>query len=125
MPFVESGYRNRAESELPASVPQSSRGAGYWMFIAPTARAWGLTVDATLDERLDLQKETAAAIGLLSSDHARYGDWGLALAAYNQGERAVDRAIREGGSRDAFELAEAGLLNDYVAQVYAAAILMN
>lgn len=125
VPFVESGYRNRAESELPASVPPSSRGAGYWMFIAPTARAWGLTVNATLDERLDLQKETAAAIGLLSSDHVRYGDWGLALAAYNQGERAVDRAISAGGSRDAFVLAEAGLLNDYVAQVYAAAILMN
>lgn len=124
VPFVESGYRNRAESELPASVPVASRGAGYWMFIQPTARAYGLRVDAAVDERTDLGKETAAAVALLAADHDRYGDWALTLAAYNQGERAVDRAIEAGHSRDAFTLQEAGLLNDYVAQVYAAALVM-
>lgn len=125
VPFVESGYRNRLESELPAAVPPQSRGAGYWMFIASTARAYGLVVDGAVDERLDLDKETTAAIALLAADHQRYGDWGLALAAYNQGERAVDAAIQRGGTRDAFALADAGLLNDYVAQVYAAAILLQ
>lgn len=125
VPFVESGYRNRLESELPPAVPPQSRGAGYWMFIATTARAYGLVVDSAVDERLDLDKETTAAIALLSADHARYGDWGLALAAYNQGERAVDAAIQRGGTRDAFALADAGLLNDYVAQVYAAAIFLR
>ncbi len=124
VPFVESGYRNRAESELPASVPVASRGAGYWMFIQPTARAYGLSVDASVDERTDLGKETAAAVALFRADHDRYGDWALTLAAYNQGERAVDRAIEAGHSRDVFTLQEAGLLNDYVAQVYAAAIVI-
>ena len=124
VPFVESGYRNRTESELPASIPANSRGAGYWMFIAPTARAYGLRVETGVDERLDLVAETDAAIALLQADFVRFGDWRLALAAYNQGESHVDRAIVRGGTRDAFALTEAGLLNDYAAQVYAAALVM-
>ncbi len=125
VPFVESGWRNRAESELPDSVPVSSRGAGYWMFIAPTARAWGLVVDGGRDDRNDKALETGAALRLLSADYDRFGSWPLALAAYNQGEQAVEVAIRDGGTRDALALANAKLLNGYVAQVYAAALLLT
>ncbi len=124
VPMVESGYRNRRAESLPASVPPQQRGAGYWMFIAPTARAHGLRVDDTVDERLDPEKETMAAIALLRANYENYGDWGLALAAYNQGNRAVDAAVAAEGSRDSFVLAERGALNDYVAQVYAAAMVL-
>lgn len=125
VPFVESGYRNREASSLPASVPPGQRGAGYWEFIGSTARAYGLEVSASRDERLDLGRETAAALALLRRNRERYGDWALSLAAYNQGERAVDMAMAAGGSRDALVLAEAGHLNDYVAQVLAAAMLLD
>lgn len=125
VPLVESGYRNLRSEDLSPKVPPWQRGAGHWMFIASTARRYGLRVDEEVDERLDLAKETAAAIALLRDDHARYGDWALALAAYNQGERAVDAAIAQGGVRDAFALEEAGLLNSYAAEVYAAAIWMG
>lgn len=125
VPFVESGYRNREESSLPATVPPGQRGAGYWMFIGSTARAYGLEVSPARDERLDLGRETTAAIALLRQNRERYGDWALSLAAYNQGERAVDIAIAAGGTRDALALADAGHLNDYVAQVLAAAMLLD
>jgi len=124
VPFVESGYRDLSEADLSPSVPPSSRGAGYWMFIRTTARAYGLRVDDQVDERRDLEKETAAAIDLLDDLHARYGDWGLALAAYNQGPDHVDAAIRKGGTRDVWALQDQGLLNDYVAQVMAAALIL-
>ncbi|MDP2306254.1 MAG: M56 and MltD domain-containing protein [Pseudomonadota bacterium] len=125
VPMVESGYRNRRADSLPATVPANQRGAGYWMFIAPTARAYGLEVSDTVDERLDPEKETLAAIALLGANYESYGDWGLALAAYNQGNRAVSRAIAAEGSRDSFVLTERGALNDYVAQVYAAAMVLE
>jgi hypothetical protein len=95
------------------------------MFIAPTARKYGLRVDDGADERLDVSRETEAAIALFQADYARYGDWGLALAAYNQGERAVDRAVATEHTSDAFVLQARGALNDYVAQVYAAAIVQG
>ncbi len=125
IPLIESGYQNLTGAELDARVPEQSRGAGYWMFIRSTAREYGLVVDGGVDERLDVAKETEAAIDLLSDNHARYGDWGLALAAYNQGPNAVDAAIRAGGTRDVFALQEKGLLNDYVAQVVVAALLIE
>lgn len=123
--FVESGYRNLTGAELSPSIPERFRGAGYWMFIAETARTYGLRVDETVDERLDLEKETGAAIALLRDDHALYGDWGLALAAYNQGRKKVDAAIAAGGTRDVWELQRRGLLNDYVAQVMAAVLVLE
>lgn len=124
IPLVESGYQNLTGAELSPSVPEQSRGAGYWMFIKSTAREYGLVVTETVDERRDVEKETAAAIDLLSDLHAQYGDWGLALAAYNQGPKRVDQAIAKGGTRDVWALQEQGLLNDYVAQVIAATLIL-
>lgn len=128
VPLIESGYSNwgapgspESRSAAPGEVP----GRGLWMFIPQTARAYGLQVDAVADERLDLALETDAAVTLLTDLHARYGDWGLALAAYNQGHRAVDAAIEAGGSRDVLRLIEAGLLNPYAARVMAGALLLE
>ncbi len=117
VPLVESGYQN---------LPQQVVGAGIWQFIQRTARRYGLRVDAEVDERLDVEKETDAAMRLLGDDKRMFGgDWLLALAAYNQGEAHVQKAIRDGGARNAWELVEAGLLNDYIAYVTAGAILIH
>ncbi|MBL8616726.1 MAG: transglycosylase SLT domain-containing protein [Deltaproteobacteria bacterium] len=128
VPLIESGYTNwgapgavKVGSAAPGAVP----GRGLWMFIAPTARAYGLRVEDNVDERLDPARETAAAVALLRDMHARYGDWRLALAAYNMGHQAVDAAIAAGGTRDPWALTERGLLNPYAAQVAAAALILE
>lgn len=128
VPLVESGYSNWGQPGSasdrvadPARIP----GRGLWMFIAPTARAYGLQVDADRDERLDPHLETAAAVALLSDLYDEQGDWGLALAAYNQGSAAVDRAVAAGGTRDVLALIDQGLLAPYVAHVLAASVLLE
>jgi hypothetical protein len=130
VPLVASGYSNWGASRAAGGADEAESaapgvpGRGLWMFIAPTARTYGLRVEDTVDERLDPVRETAAAIAYLNHLHQRYGDWNLALAAYNQGERAVDAALATGGTRDVWALQSAGLLNDYVAQVHAAALVL-
>jgi hypothetical protein len=121
VPLVESGYRNRPQDANPW------HGAGLWMFIAPTARASGLTVDGTRDERLDPALESDAAARLLSSLHAQLGDWHLVLLAFNAGNASVTRWISEVGTRDAFRLTQLGHENDrgYLARVMAAIIIMK
>jgi membrane-bound lytic murein transglycosylase D len=121
VPLVESGYLN-----LPRTAdPQ--RGAGLWMFIAPTARRFGLSVGATRDERLDVPAETAAAIQLFTNLRLQFNDWGLAILGYNTGDAAVETAIRETGSRDVWEIIGKGYENDqdYVPRVMAAILIIK
>ncbi len=131
VPLIESGYTNWGAAEgAPTAAGVSSLapgipGRGLWMFIAPTARTYGLQVDETGDERFDPVRETEAAVALLGDLHAEFGDWYLALAGYNQGSRAVQAAIRDGGTRDQRALAARGLLNDYVDQVLAGALVLG
>lgn len=114
--LVESGYDPGSWVDL----ERHGSGAGLWMFIPATARTYGLRVDDEVDERLDVERSTSAAIALLSDLHERYDDWGLALAAYNQGPQKVDGAIAKAGSRDALALTETGALGPYVPMVYGA-----
>ena len=126
VPLVESGYENLTQSEWEERVGDAdSVGAGLWMFIRPTARNFGLVVNTKIDERLDLQQETDAAMRLLSSDMLRFNNWLLALAAYNQGTTTVAEAIQSGGTRNPWKLVQKGLLNDYIAAVTAAAIVIK
>ncbi|WP_223785799.1 M56 and MltD domain-containing protein [Myxococcus sp. AS-1-15] len=122
---VESAVTNMPQTDGRPSLAPGMRGAGVWMFIPETARRYGLEVSATKDERLDVARETQAAATLLSDLHARYQDWRLALAAYNQGERKVDQALSEGGSRDTTVLHTAGHLNDYPATVQAGLLVVR
>jgi membrane-bound lytic murein transglycosylase D len=118
--MIESAFRN-----LPAEEGSSShRGAGVWQFIPETARHFGLQVDATHDERLDLDKATDAAARYLRALHDQLGDWPLAIAAYTHGESAVSQAVERGGTRDAAKLVASGALSSYSSQVLAA-ILLN
>jgi len=121
VPLVESGYRNLPRTDSP------SNGAGLWMFIAPTARRFGLTVDEKQDDRLDVARETGAAVRLLTNLHRQFNDWGLALLAYNAGSARVERAIRETGSTDVWHLIEQGYENDpgYVPRTIAAALVLK
>lgn len=121
VPLVESGYRNLANDGHPR------HGAGLWMFIEPTAREFGLTVDASTDERLDVALETDAAMRMFDRLYERFGDWGLALLAFNAGERLVEQAMYATGSRDVWQIVDRGYENDpdYVARVTAVLLIMK
>jgi beta-lactamase regulating signal transducer with metallopeptidase domain len=121
VPMAESGYRN-----LPAGT-NPRQGAGLWMFIESTARRFGLEITETTDERLNIPDETEAALRLLSDLHGRFNDWHLALLAYNTGQTRVEQAIRETGSRDAWQLARPPYENDrdYLARVMAMMVIIK
>ncbi|ATB51374.1 transglycosylase SLT domain-containing protein [Corallococcus macrosporus] len=122
---VESAATNMPETDGRPSLAPGMRGAGVWMFIPETARRYGLEVSEARDERLDVTRESQAAAALLSDLHARFGDWRLALAAYNQGSKKVEAALAAGGSRDATALIDAGHLNDYAATVQAGLLILR
>ena len=89
VPIVESGLDPHAFS------PQGA--GGLWQFVPGTARQYGLKVDWWADERRDPVSATSAALDYLEQLHARFGDWLLAIAAYNCGEGRLDRALRRAG----------------------------
>jgi membrane-bound lytic murein transglycosylase D len=122
IPIVESGYQNLAANESHATW-----GAGLWMFIEKTARNYGLRVDSNLDERMNPELLTDAAMRLLKSNQLRFNDWLLSVLAYNAGEKRVDEAIQKTGSRDAWVLVRSGIKTDpdYLARVVAAALIMK
>ena len=96
---------------------------GLWQLRRATARRFGLVVNAHRDDRLHPERATRAAAHYLRLLHDRYGDWALALAAYNAGERRVDRALARDPEASFWRLAEHGYLphisREYVPRFYA------
>lgn len=86
LPLIESGFKVNALS--------SARALGLWQFIPSTGYKFGLKRDLYIDERLDFEKSTEAAIAYLKELHQIFGDWATVLAAYNCGEGRVLRVIR-------------------------------
>jgi hypothetical protein len=120
VPLIESGYQNMGSYTPGESAAPGVPGKGLWMFIPSTARAYGLRVGPEQDQRLDPVLETQAAAALLSSLYSEFGDWGLALAGYNQGETHVRDAMETQGTQDWGELVQSGALNRYSTLVFAA-----
>lgn len=85
-----------------ALSPKGAR--GIWQFMPDTARRYGLAVTADHDERIDVAKSTVAAARYLHDLYNRFGDWQLALAAYNAGEQTVERAVARTGHGDFFRI---------------------
>ena len=70
---------------------------GLWQFMYATGRAYGLDVNSYVDERSDPVRSTKAAAKFLAKLYSMFGDWDLALAAYNSGPGNVSKAIRRSG----------------------------
>jgi membrane-bound lytic murein transglycosylase D len=87
--IVESALKPRAKSRVGAT--------GLWQFMFATGKQFGLDVSSYVDERSDPIKSTEAASKYLASLYKIFGDWDLALAAYNSGPGNVTKAIRRSG----------------------------
>ncbi|OYT99436.1 MAG: lytic transglycosylase [Burkholderiales bacterium PBB1] len=98
LPFIESAFNPQAIS--------SAKASGMWQFMPATGRDFALTQNIFRDDRRDVLASTRAALDYLQRLYAQFGDWHLALAAYNWGEGSVQRAIARNQ--------KAGLPTDYL-----------
>ena len=123
--MIESGFNQNARSRVGA--------VGLWQFMPSTARRYGLTVDAWVDERRDPFIATGAAIRFLSELNSRFGSWYLAAAAYDAGPGKIQKGLDHGdygalnGNDAYFAMAEGHFLRretrDYVPKLIAAALI--
>lgn len=102
LPFIESEYSPKAVSR--------SGAAGLWQFMKNSIGGYDMRISDWLDERRDFMKSTDGALRKLLWNYERFGDWLLAIAAYNCGAGAMDRAIAKEGVRDYWELRARGAL---------------
>lgn len=103
--IVESGFNSKAVSHAGAT--------GMWQFMRFTGQHYGLAQNAWIDERRDPYKATVAAADYLLKLYDQFGDWHLAIAAYNAGEGKIGRALEQTGASSFFDLCK---LNDNIPQ---------
>ncbi len=96
LPIVESALNPKAVSRVGA--------VGLWQFMPGTARWIGLEVSEQVDERVDPNASTNAALVYLAQLYDRFGDWELAIAAYNGGGGRVSRAIKRARSKNFWKI---------------------
>jgi membrane-bound lytic murein transglycosylase D len=111
---VESGFLPRAVSR--------KRATGMWQFMLARGQQYGLQRSPYIDDRLDPEKATRAAARHLRDLYHHFGDWYLAMAAYNCGPAAVDKAVERTGYADFWELRTRNVLPKQTAN-YVPAIL--
>ncbi len=121
LPVIESGFHSKAVSRAGA--------VGIWQFMRNSIGGFDINVNEWLDERRDPWKASVAAVKKLRWNYSRYNDWYLALAAYNCGVGALDKAIKAAGSKNYWYLAEKGFLKPetalYVAKFLAVSEILT
>ncbi len=117
------------ESRFHTTARSRAGAVGLWQFTRSTARMYGLKVEGRVDNRTDPVLSTIAAARLLRDLYLEFGDWYLALAAYNAGSGAVRRAIRKAKSTDFWEISRSGGLSqqtrNFIPRFIAATVSMK
>lgn len=99
---LELKYLSVIESGLRPKVKSRAGALGLWQFMYGTGKMFGLKESTYIDERMDPDKATDAACRYLKQLYGIYGDWSLALAAYNAGPGNVNKAIRRSGNKTTY-----------------------
>jgi membrane-bound lytic murein transglycosylase D len=94
------------ESRLEPKARSRVGALGIWQLMAPTAKELGLRIYHSVDERRDVYRSTDAACRYLKQLYKRFGDWTLAIAAYNTGQGRVSRILRESGGKTYWDIRE-------------------
>lgn len=117
--MIESGYNQRAYSR--------ARAVGLWQFMKATGKQYNLKVDSYVDERRDAEKSTVAAVSFLKDLYEEFGDWHLAVAAYNAGPGKIRYGLKRYKVDNFWDLAKHRYLKletkRYVPKLIAAIIL--
>jgi membrane-bound lytic murein transglycosylase D len=100
LPVIESGFSTTAISRSGAT--------GLWQFMRNSVSGYGIRINEWMDERRDPWITTSAAVRKLKENYDYFGDWYLALAAYNCGLGATQRAVKKAGVKDYWYLSEHG-----------------
>jgi membrane-bound lytic murein transglycosylase D len=115
------------ESHFNPSAVSYASAVGMWQFMRPAGTQYRLSINNQVDERRDPERATRAASHFLMDLYRHYGDWYLALAAYNCGSGCVDRAIQRTGYADFWELRRLHALplatTNYVPEILAMTIM--
>jgi hypothetical protein len=101
--LIESGLQN---------VTSPSGAKGFWQLMKPTAKEYGLEVNANVDERYHLEKATKVACNYLKKSKEKFGTWTLAAAAYNAGNRRISESLEKQKADNYYDL----LLNEETAR---------
>ena len=131
--FAEEGvpqdlaYLALVESAFKTSALSRAKAKGVWQFMPETGRRFGLEQDWWVDERSNPEKSTRAAAQYLKRLYEMFGDWNLAMAAYNAGEGRVSRSLDRTGASDFWTLARGEVLaretRNYVPMIHAAIVV--
>lgn len=111
LPMIESAFNPTALSPMKAS--------GIWQFIPSTGRLYGLDQNGWYDGRRDITEATRAALDYLEKLHGMFGDWELALAAYNCGEGCVGRALKRSDGKGYTDIKLPNETRNYVPKLIA------
>ncbi|MFH1352698.1 MAG: transglycosylase SLT domain-containing protein [bacterium] len=117
VPIIESG-------SYPFAVSRANA-VGLWQFIHPTGKRYGLQKNHWFDERRDPEKSTLAACKMLNNLRNEFGDWYLALAAYNCGPNKVRRILKEQKTENFWDLYLPKETEDYVPKIIATIMIVN
>ncbi|MEW5807123.1 MAG: LysM peptidoglycan-binding domain-containing protein [Acidobacteriota bacterium] len=122
-------YMAHVESSFKTYAYSRAKARGIWQFIASTGRKYGLRIDWWIDERCDPEKSTRAAAAYLKDLYAMFGDWSLAMAAYNAGEGKIQRAMARTNSVDFYGIARTKHIRtetkNYIPAIHAAILIAS